>query len=323
MPHDQSYFDQAPPLAALLGIKLASRSWGGRSVPMAGFPLAQLEKYLKLLVQDHGRLVAICDEFREVSSPADGIAPATKRRLNEEVQITRRVTRVVSPGTLIDERFLDPFSSNWILAVAKTSAGIGLAWLDVSTADFFTTTCPDAESLRDEVARIGPSEIVLESGAFDRGLRSSEHSAGSAAVVQLGELLEPDGSPLWEAVDRRLVHVSLCAPAAASSHAAIDAEQSAVAHLTEHLRARLLSLPGGGVETIARDGPTHRAREESMLIDANTLAALEIREGMREGGGTRGSLLSVVRRTVTKGGARLLGQWLSECPSKWMRSISC
>ncbi len=61
----ESYFSpQAPLLASTLGIKLTTRRWGGQDVPMAGFPVFQLEKYLKILVLDKGLLVAISDEFR-------------------------------------------------------------------------------------------------------------------------------------------------------------------------------------------------------------------------------------------------------------------
>ncbi|CEH13402.1 DNA MISMATCH REPAIR PROTEIN MSH1, MITOCHONDRIAL [Ceraceosorus bombacis] len=319
----ESYFDQAPQLSNMLGIKLAQRLWGGRTIAMAGFPIHQLEKHLKILVQDHHKLVAICDEFKSITNQGGAEKAAT---LTMDIQ--RRVTRVISPGTLIDERFLDPFKSNWVVAVSSQSGeshlssqehqlapnGIvqdayGLAWVDVSTADFFTTTCADGESLRDELARIGPSEVVLESGAFDKGLLDATRASGRDATLnQLGDPIDPLPHPIWEALNPHTVHISLCG-APHRSHDG-DVEARAVLQLTDHLRGRLISH-GDGVEALAKEGPTHRAREETMLIDANTLAALEIKQSMRENGSVRGSLLSTVRRTVTKGGTRLLGQWLT------------
>lgn len=108
----ESYFEQAPKVSRMLSIKLASRKWAGQSIPMAGFPIHQLEKYLKVLVQDHGVLVAICEEFKTSSSNAP---------------FERRVTRVVSPGTLIDERFLDPFHNNFILLFLHLSTQAPMA----------------------------------------------------------------------------------------------------------------------------------------------------------------------------------------------------
>ena len=87
----QSYFDQASEVAGLLSIKLTSRKWDGQDVPMAGFPVLQLERHLKTLVQVHRKSVAMCEEF--------SIDPDTER-------FARRVTRILTPGTLIDESFL-------------------------------------------------------------------------------------------------------------------------------------------------------------------------------------------------------------------------
>jgi DNA mismatch repair ATPase MutS len=314
----ESYFEQAPLLANLLGIKLANRSWGGRNVPMAGFPIFQVEKYLKILVMDHRRLVAICDEFKEIEqTTSQSQRIAGKAAFNETVNIKRRVTRVVSPGTLIDEHFLDPFSSNWVLSISKVGSRYGLAWLDVSTADFFTTSCEDEHGLRDEVARIGPTEVVLERGAF--GHHSEESRLGDAVVV------DPDGNALWEVLDPAKTHISLCpAGAPALSGATLeDAEDIAVANLTAHIRTRLLEQDIHNVEDLTGEtvGPMRRRREQVMLIDANTLIALEINASLRRQEtayntnstipSVRGSLLSNIRRTVTKGGARLLAQWLT------------
>jgi len=320
----ESYYDQAPLLSSMLGIKLANRTWGGRNVPMAGFPIVQLDKYLKLLVVDHKRLVAICDEFKEIEqvvspSPTAGKrASSSKSTLNETINITRRVTRVVSPGTLIDEHFLDPFSSNWVLSISKLHNRYGLAWLDVSTADFYTTCCEDEQSLRDEVARIGPMEVVLERGAFD--VKAEESSLGDAAVI------EPNGNALWEVLDPNKTHISLCLPNSEGEGELSEddsLERSAVANLTQHLRTRLLEHDIHDVEDLTGEkaGPLRRRREQVMLIDANTLIALEINASMRRqetayntnvaNPSVKGSLLSNIRRTVTKGGARLLAQWLS------------
>ncbi|KAL9939332.1 hypothetical protein V8E36_002145 [Tilletia maclaganii] len=350
----ESYFSQAPELASLLSIKLASRTWGGRTVAMAGFPLSQLEKYLKVLVQDCGKLVAICEEFREFAhsgaatsataiddlSEGDSDDDKIHRTFNEGVTIKRRVTRVVTPGTLIDEKFLDPFSNNFILSVSAlpgptlTEAALddatslpsslyGLAWLDLSTADFNTTVCTDAITLRDEVARIAPREVILQAGIFDQR-PSATFEAGAGPSSPSG-----NNHPLWETLDARSIRISYTpeltgaesgVEASALAHLDLSgmsqAENEAVSYLTRYLQDRLLNIASSA---LSNSTPLRRDRNEVMLIDAHTMAALEIKESLREGG-VRGSLASVVRRTLTRGGTRLLGEWLSS-PSTNLQTI--
>lgn len=266
----ESYFEQAPELASALGIKLAARKWAGQTIPMSGFPIHQLDKYLKVLVQDRGLLVAICEEFR--SAP--------------DAPFERRVTRVVSRGTLIDERFLDPFHNNFILAASRTPQGYGIAWLDVSTADFQTAVCADDKALRDQIVRIAPREVVLGGSAWER-----------THIV-------------WEAITRSNA-TAATVPSAPSEDAALGIhtdvtalERDAIAHLTAYLRMRLLEhMPGLHVDTSTVPPP-------AMHLDAATLTALEIRE--THDGSARGSLVSMLRRTVTQGGTRLLTQWLTQ-----------
>lgn len=289
----ESYFEQAPLLAGMLSIKLANRSWGGRSVPMAGFPLSQLEKYLKVLVQDHRKLVAICEEFR---SDDDGRVP----ELNEKVDIVRRVTRVVSPGTLIDEKWLDPLRNNFILSVSRDAINdtYGLAWLDLSTSDLHVSCCQGIEELRDEVHRVSPSEIVLEQQSdLDRMQEIIDLQRSLVSIV-----------PSVQDAD------FLGALESQATQTYPHTERLALANLTSHLRSRLLDIPADAVITAGL--VRHHTPEDFMAIDGNTLDALEVRETNREGG-IRGSLVSTVRRTLTKGGSRLLVEWLTSPSTSW------
>jgi DNA mismatch repair ATPase MutS len=271
---------------------------------MCGFPLAHVDKYLKVLVQQHNRFVAMCEEFPRFSDK--GIK-----------EFDRRVVRVITPGSLIDEPFLNPFENNYLLAIScvdddvDASEGcVGLAWIDVSTGEFFSRPS-SYDNLRDELARIGPREVVL-----DRRLEARK----SHPVLQA--LTEEDNFvsfvPLSEDASGRTVsstadggHVSemsiLSVPVGdGQTHPAIPLsprEATAIDILTTYLHANLLehmpvlSLPN-------QEGATSR-----MQIDSHTIKALEIREGIREGG-TKGSLLSVIKRTITSGGTRLLARLL-------------
>ncbi|SPO25250.1 related to MSH1 - DNA mismatch repair protein, mitochondrial [Ustilago trichophora] len=304
----ESYFNQAPQLASILGIKLANRRWGGQDVPMAGFPVFQLEKYLKTLVLDKGLLVAISEEFRE------------KERIGE---IIRRVNRVVSPGTLIDEKFLDPFVNNFIVGVSaiKGEEGgmrYGLAWLDVGTADFNTAVCEDFTTLRDEIARIGPKEVVIDAGTI-------RASTVDESVIDGGDEKGRVKLDIRELVTDSSVYIShfdpppptptppsdTVVPSDLPPASTLDPVETTTVHtLLSYLRTRLLDpTTSTSLASLTLARPAHQRLDSTMQIDSHTLSALEIRSTGLEGS-SRGSLFSVLRRTVTKGGTRLLQQWL-------------
>lgn len=116
-----------------------------------------------MLVQDLNRYVAIAEEFPNSAAgqvKAGGLLH------------TRRVSRVVTPGTLIDENFMDDLSNNYVLAIHPLAhqnsfipgalhQSIGLAWLDLSTGHFFTQ-CTSLVELSSLLARVGAREIVLD-----------------------------------------------------------------------------------------------------------------------------------------------------------------
>ncbi|KAI3488013.1 hypothetical protein L1887_47982 [Cichorium endivia] len=179
----------------------------------------------------------------------------------------------------------------------------GLAWLDVGTADFNSAVCGDFNTLRDEIARIGPREVVIDAATI-HALEGTSSTAGHGReCIDVRELV-PDPS----------VYISHFTPTSTPDSedagvAGLDAlERGTVQVLLGYLRTRLLDSDSS-LDALTHARPLHQRLESAMQIDAHTLAALEIKEGAREGG-LRGSLFSVLRRTVTRGGTRLLQQWL-------------
>jgi len=260
---------------------------------MCGFPLIHLDKYLKILVQQNRRFVALCEEFPRISKSGsrDGF--------------DRRVSRIVTPGTLIDESFLNPHENNYLLAlsispidnyISESTDTIGLAWIDISTGEFSANSCTN-DNLRDELARICPKEVVLD-------LRLASEAPHPIQRVLLNEgyfvsYITPSGPTISSATDPS--HESLIPPSSTFT----SIETMAVNLLTTFLRTNLLDhMP----KTLS---PLKELADRRMQIDSHTIQALEIRESMAEGG-TRGSLLSVVKRTVTNSGTRLLSRWLCE-----------
>lgn len=248
------------------------------------------------------------------------------KKAKGEPAYTRRVSRIVTPGTLIDEHFMDPWENNYLLSIhvdpkalqkekaVKVSPGssdvssvlnlprteVGLAWIDLSSGDFMTQST-DIASLPTAVARIKPREIVLDS-IFEQ----EEHSRIVSILQEDGHIItfqEPSKQPLmvkdWIPMLEDVVDDFDTANFNPS-------EVAAGGSLLHYVKHQLL-----GSRTRLQTPVRHQAGEH-MSIDKNSLRALEIRSTIRDGT-YEGSLLHSLKKTVTKSGTRLLTQRLCEC----------
>jgi DNA mismatch repair ATPase MutS len=226
-------------------------------------------------------------------------------------QYTRKVSRIVTPGTLIDEHFMDPWENNYLLSIhvnpealrkekaVKESPGsssvssvlnlprteVGLAWIDLSSGDFLTQST-DIASLPSAVARIKPREIVLD---------SIFQEAENSRIVSI---LQEDGHIItFQEPSEKALTVEDWVPMLED---VVDDFDSANLHYVKH------QLLGSRTRLQA---PVRHQAEEHMSIDKNSLRALELRSTIRDGA-YEGSLLHSVKKTVTKSGTRLLSQRL-------------
>ncbi|KAL4784685.1 muts domain V-domain-containing protein [Aspergillus varians] len=301
------YFEQAEELAPLLNLKLASKKTNAGPVPMAGFPFFQLDRFLKTLVQDLNKYVAISEEFAN---------SAEERARSGSLLFDRKVARVITPGTLIDEKFMDPSENNFLMAIyldssslgnipshddesshqhilASASQNVGLAWLDLSTGDFFTQLTT-AQMLPSAIARIGAREILVDQGLQDLVGQELQlligHEQRLMTFFQYPDEILPVTD--WASM--------LEAPLPPKSTDSFTQEEVAAGYsLLQYIQAQLQGL------NLKLQPPRRRHLDESMNIDRNSLRGLEIIETARDGFG-KGSLLHAVRRTSTKSGARLL-----------------
>lgn len=235
----------------------------------------------------------------------------------------RRVTRIVTPGTLIDENFMDPYANNYVMAVHlpepappddvscpvdqsatetaepanNSPAHIGLAWLDLSTGCFFTQPTTLA-SLGSVFSRVSPREIVL-----DKALESHQDHA-------LLSILKEERYSVTYSPQGELRQLSDWAPLLESEIPAqtadmfTNSEVQAGSLLLHYVRDRLRGL------SMKLQPPQRHENMDIMNIDKNSMRSLEIKQTIRDAS-FRGSLLHAIRRTVTKSGARLLNDWLS------------
>ncbi|KAL2814830.1 muts domain V-domain-containing protein [Aspergillus granulosus] len=300
------YFEQAEEFAPLLNIKLASKKTSAGPVAMAGFPFFQLDRFLKILVQDLNKYVAISEQFEY---GAEG-------RGSGELLFSRKVARVITPGTLIDEKFMDPSENNFLMAVyldpsrieshskssddssyqhilTSTSQNVGLAWLDLSTGDFYTQVT-SAQMLSSAIARIGAREILVDQRLQDPIGQELQLLLGNEQRLMTFFPFPEKVLPISEWTPM------LEAPLPSKEAHSYTTEEAAAGYsLLEYIRVQLQGL------NMKLQPPRRRHLSESMNIDRNSLRGLEILESARDGVG-KGSLLHAVRRTSTKSGARLL-----------------
>lgn len=260
---------------------------------------------MKILVQDFGRYVAISEEFH---NPEKG-----------GLVWDRKVSRIITPGTLIDEKFMNPYENNFLLAVALPQlpslqslleVEVGLAWLDLSTGDFFTQESTIG-MLSGDVSRIGPREILLRPGDSQvstdgqEGILEELRRDGNLITFHSASTTRGDPAPPSTVEDwGEMLEASVSKDTMLSMS---SQEVEAGNLLLDYVQAR---LPGMHMKL---QPPIRKSIEDTMLIDANSMRGLEIKKTLRDGE-LKGSLLHTIKRTVTKSGARLLSNWLSLSP---------
>ncbi|MEK7325117.1 MAG: DNA mismatch repair protein MutS, partial [Chloroflexota bacterium] len=270
-------------VARELDIVLTSREYE-RDVPMAGVPHHAIEGYLARLIAK-GYHVAICEQIGD--EPIKGLFP-------------RQVTRVVTPGTIVEPGLLDDARNNYLAAVLVDANRAGLAVVDISTGHFTAAQfdSPEVASLiRHELARLSPAEILMPEGA------SNFQSLISTLRVQPTSLATYKFD-LGASRQLLLDHFSVSTLAGFGlEHQPLAIRcAGAILQYLKDTRPNALNL---------LVGLSTYSTSEFMLLDSATRRNLELTETIR-GGQTRGSLLGVLDKTITPMGARLLRLWVSQ-----------
>lgn len=264
-----------------LDIVLTSRNVAkGMRIPMAGIPYHAAENYLSRLIE-RGYHVAICEQVGE--QPVKGIFP-------------REVTRVVTPGTLLEPSLLKGDRNNYLASLFITENGTGLAYADISTGEYATTEWTGHDHLtrvRAELARLQPSEVILpvESPFTDQ--------------IPYHQTTQPswrfEAGRTQEALKKQLQTSTLDGFGLRGMSMAIQAAGALLQYLQDTQSAALQLLTS--IHTYQLDS--------SMLLDVSTRRNLELTETIR-GGNVEGSLLSVLDDTKTPMGHRLMRGWVSK-----------
>lgn len=299
------FFDDAVLAAGALGIALTKRGQHkGEDIPMAGVPAHAADDYLHRLIAK-GYRVAICEQMED---------PAEAKKRGSKAIVHRDVVRLVTAGTLTEEKLLTASQANYLLALSRTFEGgshalarFGLAWIDMSTGEFRIGEC-DAKALANEITRIAPREIVAADQLIDDPLLRSLFNESGAVVTPMPR--PPSESILAEQRIAQFYGLAALDGIAALSRAEIAAAAIAIAYIEQtQLGARpRLALP-------------EREKREAFLdIDAAARTNLELLKTLS--GERQGSLLFTIDHTVTAAGSRELARRLAS-PLSEAEAISC
>jgi DNA mismatch repair protein MutS len=149
------FFDDAIKGAEVMNITLTKRgTCHDKPIPMCGVPAHAYEQYLEKLIKA-GCAVAVCEQLE---------TPAEAKKRGHKAVVRREVTRVITPGTILEERLLPNKNTNYLCALANSpqnnSAAIALAWVDISTGEFYSSTTA-INNLSSDFARLQPTEILI------------------------------------------------------------------------------------------------------------------------------------------------------------------
>lgn len=285
------FFEDAEIASRALGIVLTKRGkHQGADIPMCGVPVERADDYLQRLI-GLGHRVAVCEQMED---------PAEARKRGAKSVVKRDVVRLVTPGTITEERLLEPGRANVLLAIARVRSAddewtYGLGAADISTGAF-TLSQTALQGLAGEIARIEPSEIVAPDALHDDPQTRRILEESKIALAPVGSLPSDIGA------ERRLLEffgVRTLDGFGALARAEIAAAALAVAYIE---RTQI------GVRPPLRQ-PTRLARGATMEIDAATRANLELTRTLA--GARDGSLLACIDLTVTSAGSRLLAERLA------------
>ena len=266
-------FDEDAKIASKeLGIVLTSRD---KKHPMAGVPHHAVYPYVKRLIE-RGYKVAICEQVEDPSK-AKGL-------------VKREVIRVITPGTLIEEELLTS-ENNFLLGVVEEKNRYGLAFLDVSTGEFFTTVVNSKDDVIGEILKYNPVECIIPEDFDEEFLNEIKKFVKTVhkidndkfSLEKSAEILK-QSIPEFEGLELESASIRACG--------------AVLSYVKDALLLKNISLRLQKYTT-----------NEYMVLDSTTLRNLEIFRNLVDGT-KKGTLVEVLDKTVTAMGSRLLKKWL-------------
>ncbi|MCR4407160.1 MAG: DNA mismatch repair protein MutS [Anaerolineae bacterium] len=283
----ETFDEDAKIVSQTCDIVLTSRPVGkDQRVPLAGVPYHAVDGYIARLIQS-GHKVAIVEQVGEIEG---------------RTLMHREVTRMVTPGTVVEPVLLEDKRNNYLAAVVRDDERAGLAYVDITTGEFATTQLTDediARLVREELERLQPAEVLVPA-ADKEWLREERQPAAAFHVTPYEDWRFELGNARRSLLDHFGV-ASLAGFGCEGLPLAVRAAGAIIQYLQETQRAGLGQL----------DSLHTYSTSEFMTLDAATRRNLELTETIRERT-SKGSLLGVLDATVTAMGGRVLRQWINQ-----------
>ena len=279
----EMFYEDAVTVSKELDITLTARGKGEKRAPLAGVPYHALETYLSRLVKK-GYKVAIIEQL-ENPKLAKGL-------------VKRGLVRIVTPGTVIETSMLNEKENNYILAITCKDTEFAIALCDISTGEFTTTTLYGINSIIDEITRVQPREcLVPESLRVNKELIDKITATGSFINSMEDYYFVPE-----KAQQTLMNHFTI---------SSLDSfgiqEKSLSISVSGALMQYLIDTQKNALSHIKK--VSLKNNQNTMLLDASTFRNLELIKNMKDGT-AQGTLLSVLDKTVTSMGSRLIKKWI-------------
>jgi len=306
----EMFFEDAKLASKELGIALTTRGrHRGEDVPLCGVPYHAADEYISVLL-GKGFKVAICEQIEDPKL-AKGI-------------VKRAVTRVITPGTVLDPQSLGKIFHSILAAMVSDAAGrFGLAQVDFSTGEFKCTELAGVNALFDELGRIEPRELVVPESLFGepefkRGWEEYLNALGEVPLVNKEDESEFEFEHNYKRLCSHFGVESLFGFGLDQSREAVRASGALLGYLEQtQLREQTPSVEVGGGEPARLEEPLshitdlrYYTTQEYMVLDEATKRNLELVKTLREGK-ERGSLFNLINLCVTPMGSRTLLDWLN------------
>jgi len=273
------FYDDAKKASELMDITLTARGQsGGNPIPMAGIPYHAAEGYIARLVRA-GQSIAICEQMGD---------PATSKG-----PIDRQVVRIVTPGTLSDDAYLEDRRDNLLVAIYHHKQHFGFSSLDISSGRFAVSELNSPEALQGELQRLRPAEVLIS-----EDFPFTDLLEGFTGIRRQGPwLFEPDTAR--RVITQQLQVRDLTGFGCEDMHLAVCAAGCLLQYARETQRT---ALPH--IRKLSRE-----RREDAVILDAASRRNLEIDTNLM--GGTQYTLSWVMDRTAAAMGGRQLRRWLN------------
>ncbi|WP_244571205.1 DNA mismatch repair protein MutS [Mesorhizobium carmichaelinearum] len=284
------FFDDAEKASRALGIVLTKRGkHQGHDIPMCGVPVHAADDYLQKLI-GQGFRVAVCEQIED---------PAEAKKRGSKSVVRRDVVRLVTPGTITEDKLLAPSESSFLMALGRVKGGsdhsFAIAWIDISTGAFRVAETT-ADRLLADIFRVDPRELIVAEPVF--------HDPELRPVFDiLGRVANPQPPSLFDSASAtgriaRFFDVATPDSFGTFSRAELSAISGAIAYVEKTQKAERPPL----------SRPEREEQGSTLFIDPATRGNLELLRTLS--GSREGSLFKAIDRTVTGGGARLLADRL-------------